>query len=307
MDRFNDILVAIERLESRVEAVERVVENLREMTGHLFDVRTDWAARVERMRREPGYQAAFDGQPLVSVRIATYKNTDKLIHRSLPSVFRQTYPNWEVVIVGDGSPTDCEARIRCFDDQRIRFVNRPYNGPYPDGSAAHWMVQATYPYNEGAALANGAWIAPLDDDDEWTEDHIELLLKVAQRHRAELVYGRMRAVIDGTDVETWFGAFPPCQGDFGFQAALYHSALREFRYDSFAYLRDEVSDWNLARRMWEAGVRFHFVDDVVGIFHVDPAANSASWWRERARERGPLIPAQSGFRTLPVRMASGPH
>jgi hypothetical protein len=182
-------------------------------------------------------------------------------------------------------------QIRALDDRRIRFVNRPHNGPYPADPAAHWMVQGTYPYNEAATLANGAWIAPLDDDDEWSDEHLELLLRAAQRHRAELVYGRMRAVIEGAAIETRFGGFPPRQGDFGFQTAMYHSALREFRYDSFAYLRDEVSDWNLARRMWESGVGFHFIDDVVGTHHVERTARTARWWLERARERGPL-PAQ---------------
>ena len=229
------------------------------------------APKVRRLRAQDDYDAAFEDDPLVSVRVATYDSTDTLFERCLPSVYRQSHKNWELIIVGDGAPDESARRIASIDDPRVRFHNRPTNGPYPDDAARRWMVQATYPYNETIAIARGAWIAPLDDDDEWTDDHIDQLLRAARAHRAELVYGRMRAVIDGTGIETWFGAFPPRLSDFGFQAALYHAGLREeFEYDSFAYLRDEVSDWHLARRMWEAGVRFHFVDEVVGTFHIRP-------------------------------------
>jgi hypothetical protein len=98
----------------------------------------------------------------------------------------------------------------------------------------------------------------------------------------------MRATIDGTDEQTWFGEWPPRLSDFGFQGAIYHSSLREFGYDLAASLLGEPADWNLARRMWEAGVRFLFLPRSVGTYHVDPAAPAAPWWRQRARDRGAL-------------------
>jgi hypothetical protein len=139
--------------------------------------------------------------------------------------------------------------------------------------------------NEGADAARGAWLAPLDQDDEWAPDHIEVLLRKAQAERAELVYGRLRAVIDGTGIETWLGEWPPSDGHFAFQAAIYHAHLKEFRYDLAAQWLDEGGDWNLARRMWEAGVRFAFLPRSVGTYHVH---GGASWWAARAQERGRL-------------------
>ncbi len=98
----------------------------------------------------------------------------------------------------------------------------------------------------------------------------------------------MRTVIDGTDVETWFGGWPPRMSEFGFQGAIYHAGLREFRYDTNAALSGEPSDWNLARRMLEAGVRFHYVHRLVGTYFVAAGSAAEPWWRERAAERAPF-------------------
>ena len=109
------------------------------------------------------------------------------------------------------------------------------------------------------AHARGAWIAPLDQDDEWAPDHLEVLLAAAAATGAEVVYGVSRVVLDdGT--ETFFGSWPPTLGDFGFQTAIYHAGLAALLYDANSHLVGEPADWNLARRMLEAGVSFEFVE-----------------------------------------------
>jgi glycosyltransferase involved in cell wall biosynthesis len=273
-------------LVGRLDALERRLEALTRLVARSYERQEGWAERLVALRETCAYAAAFEGDPLVTVRIGTYCGADTLITRALASVRRQTYPHWEAIVVGDATPDDTAERIAALGDERIRFVNRPFNGPYPDRAEERWLVAGTYPFNEGAAMANGAWIAPIDQDDEWSDDHLELLLRAAQRARAELAYGAMRAVVDGTRIETWFGVFPPCLSDFGFQAAIYHAELRDFRYDVAAALVAEPGDWNLARRMWEAGVRFHFLNRLVGTYHVDADAPSVDWWRQRAASRG---------------------
>jgi hypothetical protein len=90
----------------------------------------------------------------------------------------------------------------------------------------------------------------------------------------------------GTYGETYFGQWPPKEGAFGFQAALYHAGLVDFLYDVNAHLVNEPADWNLARRMLEAGVRFHFVPQIVGTYYVDDTTHTSGWWREQVRTRG---------------------
>lgn len=244
------------------------------------------APDLAEVRTRPDYAAAFVGTPLVSVRIGTYNRARILCERTLPSVIAQTYPNWEAVIVGDACTDDTAARIAALDDPRIRFYNRPVRGPYPADPIDFHLVAGVFPANEGLDLARGAWIAPLDDDDEFSPDHIQTLLGAAIAERAEFVYGQMRVIIEQSDAQTWFGTWPPAFGDFGLQSAVYHAHLKGFRYDINAYRHGEPDDWNLTRRMIAAGVRFHYVQRAVGVYHVRVA--EAAHWESVAQVRGRL-------------------
>jgi glycosyltransferase involved in cell wall biosynthesis len=273
-------------LAGRVDGLERRLDALTRLVARTYERMEGWPERLEALRATSEYLAAFEGDPLVTVRIGTYLGADSVVSRALASVRRQTYPHWEAIVVGDATPDDTGERIAALGDDRIRYVNRPFNGPYPERPEERWLVAGTHPFNEAAAMAAGAWIAPLDQDDEWTDDHLEQLLRAAQQQRVEVAYGVMRVVIEGADETTWFGAFPPRLTDFGFQAAIYHAGLRDFRYDTAAALVGEPGDWNLARRMMDAGVRFGFLGRVVGTYHVEAGARAAGWWSDRARERG---------------------
>ncbi len=242
-------------------------------------------AAVLAARRAPGYGAAFDAGALISVRIGAYHGGDLLFDRALASVRAQTYENWEAIVVADGRDRDTAARVVALGDERIRFVERPRNGPYPAKDADRWMVAGCHPFNLGASLARGAWIAPIDQDDEWTPDHLEVLLGAARESRAEVAFGVGRVLL-GEGGETWFGGWPPELGDFGFQTAIYHAGLVSFLYDVNSYLVGEPADWNLARRMLEAGVSFEFVERVVTNYYVPAEDSGFTWWQARQAERG---------------------
>jgi glycosyltransferase involved in cell wall biosynthesis len=281
---------AVEQLERRIQRLEDRLGCLRELTVRSYEGTQQAAAELLKARRDPLYMDAFGATPLITVRIGTFKGGDALFERALDSVLRQSYAHWETIVVCDGPDSGTAARIASLEDERIRCVQRPRNGPYPTHPPAHWQVAGAHPFNEGFALAHGSWIAPIDQDDEWADDHLEVLLAAAQHTRAEVAYGVARAVI-GTEGETYFGAWPPVLGDFGFQAAIYHASLTAFLYDVNAHLVDEPADWNLARRMLEAGVRFEFVETIVTSYYVEEQAAAFDWWQERLRQRGGFTPA----------------
>jgi hypothetical protein len=275
----------VRHLDSRLDALERRLAQVQALTARAYEAQLDWNERLEEIRRQPDYEEAFSSEPMVSVRIATYNNADELCERCLASVRRQTYENWEAVVVGDALDDVTEERLKALGDDRIRFWNLSFRGPYPEDRRTRWQVIGTPAMNAATAAAEGRWIAPLDDDDEFDDDHIEVLLRAAQAEHAELAYGRMRVVVEGTEGCTEFGAWPPRSTDFGFQGALYHAGLKEFGYDMNAWLVDEAGDWNLARRMWDAGVRFAFVDRVVGTYWVSPESLNWEGWKARAATR----------------------
>ena len=98
--------------------------------------------------------------PKVSVIIPTY-NRAHLIGRSIQSVLNQTYQDFEIIIVDDGSTDDTEDVIRNFNDSRIIYIRHKENkGP----SAAR---------NTGIKASKGEFIAFQDSDDEWFPEKLD--------------------------------------------------------------------------------------------------------------------------------------
>jgi glycosyltransferase involved in cell wall biosynthesis len=175
----------------------------------------------------------------------------------------QSYGRWEAIVVGDHCTDETGERVRALGDDRIRFHNLPVRENDPDDPWERWAVKGSVPRAVGVGMARGLWVAPLSHDDEWDPDHLQTLLTAARAERAEVAYARMRRVVEGGPERTedgCRGAWPPRLGEFNWQASLVNGALDFLRYDRVCALASEPNDWNLARRAWEAGVRFHFVD-----------------------------------------------
>jgi glycosyltransferase involved in cell wall biosynthesis len=273
----------------RLAAAEREIRELRELVVRAYEGTQGAAAEVLRARRERSHGDAYGPDPLVTVRIGAYRGGERLFDRALASVLAQSHSNWEAIVVCDGRDEETAARIAALGDERIVCLQRPRNGPYPEHPPDRWLVAGVHPFNLGVAHARGAWIAPIDQDDEWAPDHLEILLEGAVRTGAEVVFGVGRVVLEDGG-ETFFGAWPPVLGDFGFQTAIYHAGLAALLYDANSYLVGEPADWNLARRMLEAGVSFEFVERIVTSYYVDEDERSFDWWKVRERERGAFVP-----------------
>ncbi len=97
--------------------------------------------------------------PAVSVIVPTY-NHQEYVLATLESVFAQTFTDYEVIVVNDGSPDGTAERLRPLADAgRIHYVEQANAGQ----AAAR---------NRGLAEASGEFIAFLDDDDLWPPDKL---------------------------------------------------------------------------------------------------------------------------------------
>jgi predicted SAM-dependent methyltransferase len=222
---------------------------------------TDSAARL-RLGRLLWNLRPHSAEPLVSVVIPTWNRAELLTQRTLPSVIAQTYRNWEAVVVGDACTDDTAARISALGDPRIRFHNLGERGRYPANPMQRWMVAGCDPANESLERARGEWIAYLDDDDVFTDDHIATLLTFAREWNAEFVYGAGEFQRSATE---WLriGRLPPEPGNVMHSSVLYRGYLRFLRYDVEAWKDSIGADAHLWRRMRKLGVRFAFLDEVV--------------------------------------------
>jgi glycosyltransferase involved in cell wall biosynthesis len=259
---------ALDPVLSRLDRIEHQLARTHAIALRAYETAQGWPSILAEIRNAPDYELPFRGDPLITVRIATYNGAQVLCERALPSIIGQTYPNWEAIVVGDACTDDTEERVRGLGDERIRFVNLPFREPYPEDPRARWQVAGSQAMNLGMDLAKGAWIAALDHDDEFSEDHLEVLLRIAQSARAELAYGKLDVRDAGTGELRPYtvGEWPPRVTQFMFQGAIVHRGLGRFGYDLNAHLADEPGDWNLARRLWDAGVRFKFVETIVGTY-----------------------------------------
>ena len=223
-----------------------------------------WPELLAAARADPEYELTYsETDPLVSIPIPTFNAADLLCDRALASVRAQTYSNWEAIVVGDHCTDDTAERVQSLGDDRIRFHNLAVRENDPEDPWERWAVKGSVPRSTGVELAAGRWIAPLSHDDAWDADHLATVLAAAREHRAEVAYSRQRVVAaqePGTPVIRTLGTHPPRLGEFGWQSVVFHGALRFLRYDRTCALASEPNDWNLARRAWEAGVRFHLVE-----------------------------------------------
>lgn len=140
-------------------AFEDVVDNY--VTDGISSTETERCEKEnDRARRELGLN------PLVSVIMPTY-NQGAYIEKSLDSVSKQIYRNWECIIVDDGSKDDTEKIVKNIieKDTRFKYIKQKNLGP----SSAR---------NTGVLQSSGEYILPLDSDDIISPHYIQEAVNV---------------------------------------------------------------------------------------------------------------------------------
>ena len=105
---------------------------------------------------------------MFSVIIPAY-NAESVIQNSINSVLNQTYTNFEVIIVDDGSKDNTRSIIEQYHDKRIKYFFQKNAGV----SSAR---------NKGISSSHGEYICFLDADDEWKNNHLETLFMLIQKY-----------------------------------------------------------------------------------------------------------------------------
>jgi len=130
--------------------------------------------------------------PTVSVIIPTY-NRAHLVGRAIQSVLDQTYKDFEIIVVDDGSTDNTEEIVNGFGDHRIRYIRHKENR----GAAAA--------RNTGIKAARGEYIAFQDSDDEWLPEKLEKQIRVFETAPPEVgvVYTDMLRISENGKTEYW--------------------------------------------------------------------------------------------------------
>ena len=100
-------------------------------------------------------------QPTVSIITPTY-NRAYVLGNAIDSVIKQSYKDWELIIIDDGSADKPKELVQTFSDERIKYIYQKNAGP----SAAR---------NKGLSMARGSWIAYLDSDNELYPNYLQVM------------------------------------------------------------------------------------------------------------------------------------
>lgn len=123
---------------------------------------------------------------MISIVLATY-NRVKLLPCAIDSVLKQTFGQWELVIVDDGSTDNTQDLLKKYSsDPRIRSFHQSNAG----------LANAR---NAGMAKTTGEFITFLDSDDEYSPEHLQLRLDHFDLHpQTGLLHGGVR-IVGGPD------------------------------------------------------------------------------------------------------------
>lgn len=228
---------------------------------------------LARAREDHEHLYSNQTEPLVSVTTATYNRARILIEKTLPSVLAQTYSHIEIIIVGDHCTDDTVALMAKVTDPRVRFQNLPKRPVYLRNKVQRYKTHGLEAWARARSSAKGLWIAHLDDDDVFTPDHIEKLVQHARAGNHEMVFGRSRKEVrPGQWIEQGHALSNDGKVSGGF---ISHSTVLRRAYLGF-FKGDGCLDVGLAgdaymwRRMFNAHVRFGFLNDIVTLLPLRP-------------------------------------
>ena len=195
---------------------------------------------------------------MVSVILPTY-NRVALLDCAIQSILSQSFAEFELIVINDASTDDTKEYLDNLakKDSRVRFIHNKENN-YPDISKN---------LNEGLRLAQGKYIARLDDDDYWCDvDKLKKQVEFLESHQDYVVCGGGTIVVDEKDKEK-FRYYKPATDEAIRKRALF---ANPFTHSTVMFRREvalavggygnfkNAEDWDLWLRMGEKGKLYNF-------------------------------------------------
>lgn len=117
-------------------------------------------------------------KPKISVVLSTHNRANRYLPRAIDSVVNQTFQDWELLVMDDGSTDNTAEVVNGYNDKRVRYYKlKPFGCD-------------THPKNVGIQRANADLISFLDDDNLFRPDHLQALLNAFKKDETlAVVYG----------------------------------------------------------------------------------------------------------------------
>jgi len=200
--------------------------------------------------------------PKISVIVSTYNRLERL-KKAVQSVLDQTFQDWELIIVDDGSTDGTQKWVSSLKNEKVRYLKIKHFG------------SDTKPKNEEIKIAKGKYVCFLDDDNEYRKDALMILYKAIKDEKEPvLVYG-MRLVIDDT------GQYGSAIGKTSEPNYQYLFVRNYIDFGEMITQRQNIIDvggldeklkkfvdWNLWVRMVKNGVKLKKVNAIIQEYHM---------------------------------------
>jgi glycosyltransferase involved in cell wall biosynthesis len=221
-------------------------------------------------------------KPIVSILMATW-NRARLIGEAIESVRRQTFVDWELLVIDDGSPDNTAEVMAEWEkkDARIKYLKFPRIGNIAGVS------------NAGLREARGEFVAILDDDDYWIDDRkLEKQVAFLREHPNYITCGGCFVTVDAHGRET--GRLRKPETDAAIRRVMLSAnavanSTSLFRREP-AGLYDETlpqfADWDFFLRLGTRGKLYNFPDYFLGYRMWD---DSSSFRNQRKNADAALV------------------
>lgn len=135
---------------------------------------------------------------MISVVIPLY-NKETFISEAIQSVLNQSFKNFELIIVNDGSTDNSIEIVRQFDDPRIQLVSIPNSG-------------VSVARNTGIKMAKMKWIAFLDADDWWAPTFLNEMVEAIRKYDGKKIFSSGRSRVFNKRTERYTNEYLPMEG-----------------------------------------------------------------------------------------------
>lgn len=201
-----------------------------------------------------------DKTPFFSVIIPTY-NRAATISSAIRSAINQSFNNWELIVMDDGSTDSTKDVVDSFLDNRIRYF-------------WHENQERSATRNKGVCFSKGDWICFLDSDDEYQENHLEVLYKAISQNKEFFIFRTGLKCIDskGNRKETKFDnsghKLDTYPYDFMVFFAFHKNVFKKYKFDHRFF---QMEDMHFLIRCGEE-FTFYQIHEWTYIYNINPVA-----------------------------------
>ncbi len=199
------------------------------------------------------------GKPKISVVMPVY-NGGKYLKQSLKSILNQTYKNFELIVVNDGS-TDSTAKIlTTINDKRLKIIHNIYN------------VGVAKSLNRGLKIAKGDYIARCDSDDINFKKRFKIQIDFLDKHLSYALVGSNAMLIDEKGKKIKKTSLPATDSQIRkkilFRNPILHPAVvyrKKLMNKTINYreMFNGAEDYDLWFRLLKIGKAYNFKDSLI--------------------------------------------